>query len=729
VDDQGIDQAAAMPLLCAWQGLPSEAWPELPVSPMKRRLLFLELMDRLIRGLTKEATLLFIDDVQWADQTTLEWLTRVLRPDGHRRFQVLCTMRRSEAPTPASSTQEEMLAALLGDARTVVVDVPPLDDAASIELLGHAWTTPHNDEVLATVAKRGAGVPLFLLELARSRSSDLVPASIAELLRARIDQLGEAKETAQLAAVLHPDVDPTLLEGLSQRKDALLGDLSQLVASRILETTADGDYRFGHALIRDSAYQSLPRKDRQRVHTAVAAWFEEHRPDLRTLRPWLFAHHHHHAGHGVEALAYGEAAAMGALMRFDNFEALGYLAELKGAGYEGAGGWLQDVQDPGARTAAELKLLGIETTALMMTRGWADLELNKACARASALFSYAPVESTLPLRYALAQFYFNRGFVVDPQTGQDRSRPYIDDLIASAQRAGASAFVRLGQMILGAWCLFHGSVAEGLAILGQIEPGAPDDAWKYGFDAHVVSRSVEGLGRWLVGDPDVLAFSQETAARAEALKHPATIAISMLYRASLLQLTGARAATRRLCQDLMALCDRHGLPGYPGYALILLGWANNDPATAQQARDALTAAGQRTAEAYYGTLIAEAEFESGRSAEAWNRLNALEALAESSGERYYLPEILRLKARCAADVGIDERQAAELVGRAVTMAARQGAPGMCAAIVRRQVADLLRAPAPLRRRRVERLVETLAAPDLERWTAPLRALAAMAMPQ
>jgi hypothetical protein len=130
------------------------------------------------------------------------------------------------------------------------------------------------------------------------------------------------------------------------------------------------------------------------------------------------------------------------------------------------------------------------------------------------------------------------------------------------------------------------------------------------------------------------------------------------------------------------------------------------------------------AEAYYATLIAEAEFESGRSTEAWNRLNALEALAESTGERYYLPEILRLKARCAADVGIDDAQAAELVARAVGLAASQGADGMCAEIVRRQVADLLRAPAPLRRGRVERLVETLDAPHLERWTGPLRALAA-----
>jgi TOMM system kinase/cyclase fusion protein len=724
VAEQGLDPASAMPLLCAWQGLPSDAWPELPISPMKRRGLFLELMDRLIRGLTTGPAILFLDDLQWADQTTLEWLSRVLRTDASRPFQVLCTMRRPETSAAPSTPQEQMLAAIVADPRTRVIDVPPLDDDASIALLSRAWAAPGNTEGLASLAKRGAGVPLFLLELARARAGtgDFVPASIAELLRTRIEQLGEAKETAQLAAVLHPDLDPAVIGALSQRREALLGDLNQLVTARMLETASDGSYRFAHALIRDSAYQSLPRKSRQIVHASVAAWFEEHRPDLRALRPWLFALHHRHAIHPREALGYGEAAAMGALMRFDNFEALACVGELKGAGYEGAGGWLQDIEDPGQRTALELRLLGIETTALMMTRGWADLELNKACARASALFAYAPVESTLPLRYALAQFYFNRGFVIDPQTGQDRSRPYIEALIESARRANAPAFVRLGQMILGAWWLFRGGVAEGMATLRQIEPGTRDDAWKYGFDAHTVGRAIEGLGRWFQGDPEVLAFSEETASRAVALQHPATLAISMLYRASLLQLTGDRDATRRLTLELMALCDRHGLQGYPGYAVILLGWANSDPSIALQAREALTAAGQRTAEAYYSALIAEAELESGQSKAAWDHLNALEALAESTGERYFLPEILRLQARCAADVGVDDAQAAALVARALRIATDQGAPGMCAAVVRRVVDDVLRAPSAQRRPRTEALVEALSGADVERWAEPVRAL-------
>ncbi len=602
---------------------------------------------------------------------------------------------------------------------TLHIGLLPLPVGDAQTLLGAVWGAKRPDDVvLEAVIQRGAGVPLFLLELARYKdaSGDFVPASIAELLRARIDQLGTAKETAQLAAVIDAELEYGLLEDLTQRRGELLGDLNQLKAAGILETAGGGRLRFRHALLRDGAYQSLPRRDRQHLHREVVRFLEEHRPELKASRPWLLALHHHRAGDWKEAIAHGETAAMAALMRFDNLEALDYARQLKGesrAG-EGPGGWLQEIDDSAIRSQFELRILAIETTALMMTRGWADAELDATCRRARQLFPYSSVESTMPLRYALAQLFFNRGLVIDPVTGRDRARPYIDDLVESAERVGMSAFVRLGQMMLGAWHLFHGQIEESVRVLQKVEPSTESqDAWQYGFDAHVGARSVEGLARWFRGDDDVLAFSDETMRRAVLTEHPATLAIAQLYRASLLELTGDRQSTLTLCDDLLALCERYGLQGYPGYAVILRGWAVNEPAVAHQAREFLTLAGQQLAEAYYATLIAEAEFASGATEAAWSRLQQLETLAHASGESYYLPQILFLKSRCGASMGLSEGAVDDLVASAIIMAADQGARGSCASIVRRWVEGLRDVPDASRRERVDRLLAATAGRDVD----------------
>ncbi len=73
----GIAVASAMPLLCAWLSLPGERWPDLGISPKKRRDLFLDLMVKCLSGAAEGRVILWIEDLHWADPTTLEWLMRV----------------------------------------------------------------------------------------------------------------------------------------------------------------------------------------------------------------------------------------------------------------------------------------------------------------------------------------------------------------------------------------------------------------------------------------------------------------------------------------------------------------------------------------------------------------------------------------------------------------------------------------------------------------------------
>ncbi|HEY3256482.1 MAG TPA: protein kinase, partial [Polyangiaceae bacterium] len=283
------DTAEAMPLLCAWFGLPNQGWPEPEYSPKKRRDLFLALMVRLVQSLSDLPTVLFIEDVHWADPTTLEWLAILTKSSAHQRPFLLGTLR-GEALAPTSGEarpRTEALARLAKDLSTI--EMQALDESSARRLLLSAWGEPAPSEAeLAGIVSRGGGVPLFLLELARCRAEGAaIPASIADLLSARIDRLGnDVKETVQLAAVIGAEFDAELLREVSTRGANLPGDLNYLQQSGLLASGSEGQYAFSHSLLHESAYKSMLVGERQRLHARTADALLRIRPEYRDSKPW-----------------------------------------------------------------------------------------------------------------------------------------------------------------------------------------------------------------------------------------------------------------------------------------------------------------------------------------------------------------------------------------------------------------------------------------------------------
>jgi TOMM system kinase/cyclase fusion protein len=677
----GIDPAQNMALLCTWLGLPLGSWSDLAVSPKKKREQFIALMARLVARLAPAPCTLFLEDIHWADPTTVEWLRLLIDSNDEPRPMLCCTLRTGALATDLESRTigkhaHSELTTLLEHPRTQKIELAPLDELAARELLA---TVCGPDVDAAPLVQRGAGVPFFLLELVRCRAGVrefVVPPSIAELLRVRMDRLGTAKETAQLAAVLGPEFDYELISELSLRGSELLGDLNHLTSAGMIGLTPTGRYVFAHSLLRDAAYQSLLRKDRQRLHACVASSLLAHDPELERTKPWLLAFHFYRAGETERGLAYGESAAAQALLRFDNLEALGYVRELRGTDPESPAGWLRDVGESAKRSRVELRLLAVEATALMLTRGWADRELSRTCQRATELFVELPNEETLQMRYVLAQYYFSTGWTANPATGDDqRARPRIDALIEAANACGARSFQGLGRMMLAAWYLFQGRLESSIATARSVERGEDtQEAWKYGYDAFLCARSIEFQARWFRGDADVWDFIDETVKLAEAFGHPATLANVKLYLLTPLSLAGKRAETVRICDQILGLCDRYGLQGFPAYALIFKGWAVGDPSLARGAFDALAGAGQRLCEVFCSMMLAESELDAGSTVAAAALIATSEELAVQTGERYILPRVLMLKARCA--FRREPSRAAALMNEAVTLATSQGAYGM-----------------------------------------------------
>ena len=227
---------------------------------------------------SKAPTVVLVEDIQWADAAVLELLEDVA---SHAAGPVLllCTAR------PELTTRRPTWGGGRRSFTGLVVD--PLDAEESAHLVGLLLEQGRGSREHAEIVARAEGNPFFLEEIARTRTEAIgspngLPDTVHSALAARIDLLPpEEKHALQTAAVvgrvfwpaavaevatLDPIAVGRLLDRLQDR-DLILGRLSSSMSGQ-------RELIFKHALICEVAYESLPRRDRARMHRAVADWIE-----------------------------------------------------------------------------------------------------------------------------------------------------------------------------------------------------------------------------------------------------------------------------------------------------------------------------------------------------------------------------------------------------------------------------------------------------------------------
>ena len=244
-------------------------------------------------------------------------------------------------------------------------------------------------DVVEAVIERSGGVPLFVEELIRTvaDTDDVkpalreIPATLRDSLMARLDRLGDAREVAQVAAVIGHEFSWELLAAIAATEDdKLAGALKRLAdAGLLLEQgiPPEASYRFRHALIQDAAYQSLLRSKRQSYHRRIAEVLEERFPNTIGAQPQLLAHHYTEAGLGQTAIPHWQMAGQKAVQRSANAEAVSHFTK----GLE----LLKALPESPERFQQELTLQLALGTPLIATRGFGLAEVGKVYARAREL--------------------------------------------------------------------------------------------------------------------------------------------------------------------------------------------------------------------------------------------------------------------------------------------------------------------------------------------------------
>src|SRR5262249_26382653 len=151
-----------------------------------------------------------------------------------------------------------------------------------------------------------------------------IPTTLHDSLMARLDRLATVKSLAQLGATLGREFSYALLQAVSPWDEGTLQHgLQQLVEAGFLYQQGlppQAAYRFNHALIQETAYQSLLRSTRQQHHQRIAQVLEERFPDICETQSELLAQHYTEAGLIAQAIPHWQRAGQRAIQRSANVE-------------------------------------------------------------------------------------------------------------------------------------------------------------------------------------------------------------------------------------------------------------------------------------------------------------------------------------------------------------------------------------------------------------------------
>jgi class 3 adenylate cyclase/tetratricopeptide (TPR) repeat protein len=233
---------------------------------------------KLFEALARDQPLIVVlDDIQWAELTLLDLIEYVVTFAGEALLLLLCMARPELFEVRPSWATPRPNAAL--------VTLEPLAEAETETLVEELRDVP--DETKARIVEAAEGNPLFVEQLvamhAESGNGELaIPPTIQALLAARIDRLApEERSVIERASIegrlFHRGSVAELLP--EQARAGVGAHLMTLVRKELIRpdralVPGDDGFRFGHILIRDSAYESVPKRLRAELHERFADWLE-----------------------------------------------------------------------------------------------------------------------------------------------------------------------------------------------------------------------------------------------------------------------------------------------------------------------------------------------------------------------------------------------------------------------------------------------------------------------
>lgn len=656
-----LSAAQAVPLLAQLLSLPLGAGYAAPrSSPQRQKEQTLELLLQLLADAPeRQPVLLVAEDLHWMDPSSLELLSKLVQRPGTRPLLAVFSCR-PEFIAPWKPSQMAVLELL-----------PLASDEAQRLVMAIAPDTP--PDMAQRIVSRSDGVPLFLEEMSRLAAAGRltsIPPTLHDLLAERIDRLGEARYTAQLAATVGRAFDLDLLARVHPGPhDTLQAHLDSLRQAGLTEALDAATHQFRHALIQEAAYQSQPRAAMQAAHRRVAEILQRDFPDTLAARPELLARHLSASGEVRAAIPWWTAAGQRAARYSAHAEAIDHFNQGLAL--------LATLPGDGERNTLEFNILINLCPTLYAAAGYGSDQATRANTRLAEVVELLGERPELfEARWAMvmnsiantgSRHVPPRARLLVPLAGEDPLRGQ------AAHYAVADAAFWLGEFREA-----HRHTRRALALYRPEQHA--DLLGRFGEDLSVSCGAYLAWSEYFLGDaPAARDSAAAMLASARSMDHPHTLALALCFAAVLHRWMDDVPQARELGAETIEVSRRYGFSVWAAAGEMAHGWAlarAGDQAGIALLESAI--AGMRMAiggiSVVFHSALAEGWRHLGRPDQALLALTECQREVERTGDGHYLAELHRLEGECLLDQSAaNAAQARRCFRQAIEVSRRQHA--------------------------------------------------------
>ncbi len=667
--------------------------PEPLTERWQRQRLFEALARAFLQA--KQPLLLVIDDLQWCDQETLEWLHYLLRFDPKARMLVVGTARSEEVVDQHPLTT--LLLHLRSADQLTEIELAPLDRdetvALAVQIAGQNFDSKASEQLY----RQTDGNPLFVVEMVRAGSRDQglatekslaiqglqapvatlqsLPPKIQAVIQTRLNQLSPTARTlAELAAVIGRSFT---FDELSQASDSdeatLVYGLDELWQRRIVREQGLATYDFSHDCIREVTYTLISPMRRRKLHGRVAAALKHLYPNDLDAVSIALATHYEQARLAEQAIHWYQQAAAAAARRFVYSSAVDYL--------DSALRLLLMLPQTADRTQQELTILLAKSFHLMPVHGSVSPERVSVYRRMEAIVDQvADTRQRFYAKHHLRGFYGLAGYM-------QKAYEYAEQLLTLASREEELLLyvvacqgygivnLQLGQFLLASQ---YWSQAETLFI------NRLSEAEKVEYGPIVTMMGNLALVLWLLGYPDQARRKMAVAlAQAEVLANPAEFSFLLFFAELLYRHMGEANLVFAVLEKITALATQYAIwtlklesRSTQGWLLMQQGDFARGIAQMRTEIDELKKNGHTMFQTHRLGLLLEAQLKAGQLAAASATLDEAFAMSDQSGQRSWDAELYRLKGELLGALGEPGIKAELAYAQALQVARQQSAKSL-----------------------------------------------------
>lgn len=552
----------------------SLAKPELPKpEPLReswQRQRFFEALARAFL-ITGEPLLLLVDDLQWCDKDTLEWLHYLLRFDPNAKLLLVTTIRSEELSD--NPTLPDFLFDLGKSGLQTGIELPPLNETDTAILTTHITGQALEPEQQQTFFQATEGHPLFVVEMARVNAPSLqasftettLPPKIHAVIMARLTQLSsQAKELAQMAATVGRAFRfDILLEASTLPEGDVVNALDELWQRRIIREHKVG-YDFSHDRIREVAYQTLSPIKRRLMHQRIAAALERlDSSDLDSISAQL-ADHYEQTAQWRKAVAFYKRAADVAARVYANAEVIQLL--IKGLAL------LENLADSIEKGELELDMQIALGVAYVAVDGYGSDAARAAFSRAENLSRHLDQPPSAPILRGRALNHLSRSEL-------GKAYDYGEQMLEQAIPTGDPVLMVEAHYVLGVTRFWQAQFEDASLHFGQalnlyVSEHSNTHIALYSQDPKVVCLARLGHTLWYLGYPEqAKSLCHEALELAQNLAHPLSLAYALIFAIWLANDVDDSSEIQHHTQTLLQLWRGQKLGFFNADCIVLEGWA------------------------------------------------------------------------------------------------------------------------------------------------------------